>query len=185
VTGRKGKPFLPSKVPADFHEALGADFKWVNPANMHLTLKFLGDVEPERIAAISAAAGEAIGRFAPFSVRLSGAGAFPSVSRPRVVWVGVGDGAAELGRLAAAVDEALGGIGCERERRRFSAHLTLGRRRSGKNLDELSETLARHRDYAGPAIPVSRVVLFSSVLRPTGPIYTPLSTFELQVGGPN
>jgi len=162
----------------------GADFKWVSPDRMHLTLKFLGNVAPQRVVAVSTAVGEAVGRFAPFRIRLAGVGAFPSLSSPRVVWVGVGEGSSDLRHLAAAVDDALAGVGFERERRPFSAHLTLGRRRSARNLAELKEALAQHGDYEGPEVSVDRVVLFSSVLHPTGPVYRPLSTFELEVGGP-
>ncbi|HCJ09555.1 MAG TPA: RNA 2',3'-cyclic phosphodiesterase [Clostridiales bacterium] len=163
----------------------GADVKWVSPENLHLTLKFLGDVPPGDVPEVASALELAVGGEAPFRVRLAGLGAFPSLSRPRVVWVGVGEGRERLEALAGRVDERLAEVGFPRERRRFSAHITLGRCRSSRNLAELKTALAERRNYTGPEFTVSRVVLFSSVLRPTGPIYTPLAIFPLQVGGPN
>lgn len=161
-----------------------ADVKWVSPENLHLTLKFLGDIPPEAI-------GEVVGRLdqvsrgvKPFRLRLGGLGAFPTGAAPRVVWVGVTEGRAELSALAAKVEEALADSAARREERPFSAHLTLGRVRSPRNRERLQATMSRLKDFAGPGATVNRMVLFSSDLRPTGPIYTPIASHTFLVGGP-
>ena len=162
--------------------ATGADVKWVAPGNLHLTLKFLGAVPagdvPKVVEALHSALGDG-GPPAPFAFRLSGVGAFPSAASPRVVWVGVTQGQEPLVALAARVEAALEPLGFPRESRPFSPHLTVGRCRSPKNGATLGESIVSLRAYEGPPVAVGRVVLFSSDLRPTGPVYTPLATFSL------
>ena len=163
-----------------------ADVKWVAPENLHMTLKFLGEVSPETEEAVSVALIRSLGtpRAAAFAFTLGGLGAYPSLSRPRVIWVGVQEGQERLASIASQVDQALTQAGFPTEARPFSPHLTLGRCRSATNLNELKRAMEKMHDYEGPRVSVRRVVLYSSVLRPTGPVYEPLSTFELQVGGP-
>lgn len=163
----------------------GADVKWVDPENMHVTLKFLGDVPEERIAAVGAALRQGLAGVGPITFVLGGVGAFPSVARPRVVWVGLTEGAGALAAAAARVDEVLKGLGFPPENRPFSAHLTLGRLRSDRGVGGLRRAMDALGGYRGPSVTAARVVLFSSVLRPTGPVYRPLCAIELQVGGPN
>ncbi len=154
--------------------------KWVAPANLHLTLKFLGDIPAGDLPAVGAALrGALAGSGGPFVLGLEGVGAFPSASSPRVVWVGVTQGREALTGLAARVQEALGPLGFPPEARGFSPHLTLGRCRSSRNAAGLVAVLAALRDYRGPQVRVERVVLFSSELRPAGPAYAPLETFAL------
>jgi 2'-5' RNA ligase len=173
----------------DLLRRTGADVKWVVPENLHLTLKFLGEMPPDTVADVTSALARSLAgpahAVAPFSFSLAGVGAFPSLSSPRVVWAGVGEGRQELTAVAARVEEVLAPLGFPPEGRPFSAHLTLGRCRSKRNLDELRKAMDKLHDYEGPRVSVKRVVLYSSVLHPTGPVYAPLSTFELQVGGPN
>jgi len=176
-----------------------ADVKWVSPNNLHLTLKFLGDVPADDMAKVIAAlgvavAGQPVGEAAqpiassgratsgggrPFDFELVGVGAFPSVSNPRVIWVGLGRGREALASLAAGVEAALGPLGFPTEGRGFSPHLTLGRCRSPRNQAELKAAMAALRDYRGPRVRVERVTLFSSDLRPSGPVYAPLATLPL------
>lgn len=161
-----------------------ADVKWVSPNNLHLTLKFLGDVPADDMAKVIAALGVAVaGDVLPaagaFEFEIAGLGAFPSVSNPRVIWVGLGQGREALVSLAAGVEAALGPLGFPAEGRGFSPHLTLGRCRSPRNQAELKAAMAALRDYRGPRVRVERVTLFSSDLRPAGPVYAPLATLPL------
>ena len=107
-------------------EATRADVKFVEPENVHLTLKFLGEIEPSLVEQISQVVKEA--SFQPFSARLEGVGVFPNLRRPRVVWAGISDGVSQLAEVWKDVDTKLSGLGFERERRGFSpASRTLAR----------------------------------------------------------
>lgn len=158
----------------------GADVKWVDPGSLHLTLKFLGNVPPPAVTGVAAALANAARGQGPFAFSLAGVGAFPSLSRPRVVWVGVTEGRERLASLAASVEEALAPLGFAPEARGFSPHLTLGRSRSERGLAELRRAMEDAKGFVGPSVAVERMVLFSSDLRPSGPVYRPLGTFPLR-----
>ena len=160
--------------------AAAADVRWVAPESMHLTLKFLGDVPEETIAKVADAARQAAEKFAPFELELRGAGAFPTVNRPRTVWLGGGEGDATMAQLAAALDKALKPLGFPKENRPFSTHLTIGRiRNPSPQLRDLGELLRQQADFAAGRIAVNEIILFSSDLKPTGPIYTALARLPL------
>jgi 2'-5' RNA ligase len=155
-----------------------ADVSWVRPANLHATLKFLGEVEPKRVDRLRPALAEAARGVAPFRIRLGGVGTFGRP--PRVVWAGVGDGAGPLAGLAERVEAALGLVGFPKERRGFSAHLTLGRVRSGKNLERLLQAIADVPPGDVGETAVDAIVLMRSELNPAGSIYTELDRFPLR-----
>lgn len=158
----------------------GADVKWVEPQSLHVTLKFLGDVAPADIPGVTGAIRSALaGKVPPFELGLTAVGAFPSVSRPRVIWVGVSVGRDKLSQLVTLVDESLAALGFSRETRPYSPHLTLGRARSQRNLDELRAAMSGLGDWAGPRATVDRVTFYSSTLKPSGPVYVPLAEFPL------
>lgn len=153
-------------------EATRADVKFVEPENVHLTLKFLGEIMPSLVEQVSNAVKET--GFQPFSARLEGVGVFPNLRRPRVVWAGISDGVFQLAEVWKDVDTKLSNLGFERERRGFSPHITIGRVRSGRNRDRLIEELSTLSDYVFGDLHVDRVALKKSVLTPSGPIYTTL-----------
>ncbi len=159
----------------------GADVAWVAPENMHVTLKFLGDVEYKDVYHVCRAIEQSLADVEPFSIEIKGTGAFPSLSRPHVIWLGVELGASEMAALSERVEDALSGLGFRREARRFHAHLTLGRvRKSGRAIDHLVAMLREHEETDfGPSV-VDQVVIFSSELHPTGPIYEPMGHVELK-----
>jgi 2'-5' RNA ligase len=158
--------------------ASGADVKWVPEQNFHVTLKFLGYVEPHRVDPVMAATKAAIADVRPFDVTLFGAGAFPKPARPSVIWVGVTQGAEELKDLAERVESAMESVGFAREARAFSSHITVGRVRAPKNLDRLKELIEELREEPVDTFRVGGVAVMKSDLRPTGPIYTPLAEIE-------
>lgn len=151
-----------------------ADVKWVVEDNFHITLKFLGYVGADsgRLEAVGRAVESAIEGAAPFDAVLSGVGAFPKPARPSVVWVGITAGAEELKALAERVECALERIGFARESRPFSAHITLGRVKSPKNLDKLRDVMETLREEHAGSFRVESVAVMRSDLRPTGPVYT-------------
>jgi RNA 2',3'-cyclic 3'-phosphodiesterase len=158
------------------------DVAWVAPGNLHLTLKFLGAVPETRIESIAGALSAASLEANPFQARIRGLGAFPSAGRPRVVWAGVTEGAAEMIDLARRVDTALAALGLPRDERPFSPHVTLGRvRRPGRNL-ALTDALgsATAREFGQMRVPSAS--LMRSELGPRGARYTELAAVRL--GGP-
>lgn len=158
----------------------GADVAWVAPQNMHLTLKFLGDVDYRDVYHVCKAVEQSVATVEPFTVEIKGVGAFPSLERPRVIWLGVELGATQMADLNEKVETALNELGFPREGRRFHAHLTLGRvRKSGRAMEHLVAMLREHQDAEfGPTV-VEQVVIFSSELEPTGPVYEAMGHAEL------
>jgi 2'-5' RNA ligase len=154
-------------------ETTRADVKFVEPENVHLTLRFLGEIEPSLVEQVSQVVKET--NFQPFSARLEGVGVFPNLRRPRVVWAGISEGVSQLAEVWKDVDTKLSGLGFERERRGFSPHITIGRVRSGRNRERLVEELSTLSNYVFGGLQVDRVVLKKSVLTPRGPIYTTLA----------
>lgn len=163
----------------------GADVKWVRPENLHVTLKFLGEVKPELVSEIGQALeGACVGQ-GPLELSLSEVGAFPKPSRPKVVWLSMAGQVDELAALAKRVEQARGPLGFEPEARAFKTHLTIGRLRrprKGKPRPspvELARELAAMDGPHGPEFIADTVALIKSDLRPTGPIYTPVHQVTL------
>lgn len=148
-------------------------YRWVPVENLHLTLRFLGGLDPERLARVrKALAGVEV---PPFDVRLGELGTFGGRSRPRVVWLGLAQGAGEVGELAAAVSEASVVAGLEPETAPFRAHLTLAR--SGDGAGRLPEL------PPPPAVRGWRADAFSlyqSRLGRPRAVYVPITTYELR-----
>ncbi len=158
----------------------GADVGWAAPENMHLTLKFLGDVRDADVPPVCEAVGEAVAGVTPFELEIRGAGAFPNLSRPRVIWLGAAEGDEAMASLADRIEAVLESLGFAREARRFHAHLTLGRvRRGGPALSALARLVEEHAAAQIGRTPVEEVVVFSSQLKPTGAVYEALSRASL------
>jgi len=159
--------------------ATGADVKWVKPESIHLTLKFLGWVDDARLPAVGEAVSAALKGVAPFRLRLEQVGGFPTATAPRVIWVGVKEGAQELSGLAERVEAALEPLGFQREERAFSPHVTVGRHRTPSGRQALAAMMQQERERSFGEMEVRRVELMRSDLRPTGAIYTSQRAFEL------
>jgi 2'-5' RNA ligase len=157
----------------------GRSVRWVRPESLHVTLRFLGNVEPDRVAPLARCVGEQVSPLAPFTVRLGASGLFPTPRRPRVVVLAL-EPEEPLEELAAAVERGVAALGFEPETRRFRAHLTLGRLRGGRG--------PATRGLAAPentTLAVDEVVLFRSELHPTGARYTALERLALRGGAAN
>ncbi|MCR4399823.1 MAG: RNA 2',3'-cyclic phosphodiesterase [Syntrophomonadaceae bacterium] len=157
----------------------GADVKWVWRENYHLTVKFLGEVEEARVAAVVQELRAAAGESPPFVLRLLGAGAFPSLQRPRVLWLGVGGDVEKAEWLGERVDARLAELGFEPERQR-SLHLTLGRMRTSAGVQGMLRLL-REEGQAGPEpeFEVREVLLMESRLSREGPSYRVVAVLPL------
>jgi 2'-5' RNA ligase len=158
---------------------LARDVAWVGPDNFHLTLKFLGSVEAARLDAIAGALADAAATCGPFDLGVGDLGAFPSRTRPRVLWAGIDAGAAAAATLASRLDVVLAPLGLPPEGRAFSAHVTLGRVRAPRPNPRLAQALS---GGAFGSQRVDRLSLMRSDLSPRGARYTELVAVPLQAG---
>jgi 2'-5' RNA ligase len=157
-----------------------ADVKWVDTHNLHLTLKFLDEVPLAEIPAVCAAVEAAAAKVEPFDIEIHGAGAFPNAGRPRTVWLGAGKGVEAMATLHKHLEDALAKLGFRKEHRRFQAHLTIGRvRGGGPAIKPLGDLLWQYADFDAGQLAVDEVVVFSSQLERTGPIYEALGRAPL------
>jgi 2'-5' RNA ligase len=151
---------------------------WVAAENLHVTLKFLGGVDAARLALVSAALDEAVRDRPAFELVVAGLGAFPTPTRPRVIWAGAAAGAAALGEVAGRVDRALAALGFPPEERAFSPHITLGRVREPRRNERLADLVGRSETFG--TVRVDRVCLMRSDLSPRGARYSEQSAHLLR-----
>lgn len=169
-----------AEVRKAWERRLRSKLSWTRPGNWHLTLKFLGDVEEERLPRLAAALGAV--RWAGFAARAGAGGFFPPRQegqrrwQPRVLWVGLEQGGEAAGVLASAIEKALLPLGFPAEERPFSAHLTLARIKWSEP-DPWDEVLADLAGRPWPEFAATGFTLYRSVLGPGGPAYTPISGF--------
>ncbi|MDE2180518.1 MAG: RNA 2',3'-cyclic phosphodiesterase [candidate division NC10 bacterium] len=160
-------------------KATRADVGWVRPDNLHLTLKFLGQVEEGRIGAIGEAIAAATAGCGPVRLVFQGLGAFPSPRAARVVWIGLSHGAEALAELQARIEAKLESLGFAREARPFTAHLTLGRVRGPAHREQLARALAgASAEMLGDML-LDRIELMKSDLSAGGARYSILQSFPL------
>jgi len=160
-----------------------AEINWVRPQQMHLTLKFLGDVPDTDTPDICRVVNDVAADFEPFEITLRRAGAFPNIREPRTLWIGIEDGADELKRLQAEIDDALKTkLGYAKEQRGFHPHLTIGRvkRELPGGRGQLTELLEKHAHFDADLAIIDEVVTFASFLsRSHGPQHDALGRAEL------
>ena len=159
----------------------GADVKWVEQENLHVTLLFLGEVDDRDVPAVCRAVGDCCKERGPFTMGVEHVGCFPNMRRPRVVWVGVGAGAQEVVALHDALEGTLLELGCyRREDRQYTPHITLGRvKREEAPADALAALLAKKAGWQAGEVAVREVLVMSSELTPQGPVYSVLSRAKL------
>ena len=156
--------------------------RWVAPDNIHITLKFLGDVDADRMPALRRALADACVGSAPFTLTIGGAGAFPNPRHPNVVWIGARGQIEVAARLAQKIDDACAALGFPREERPFSPHLTLGRvkRDALPSERQLVSAMIEHAQIGDLGeLRVERVSVMKSELKPGGSAYTRLSVCQL------
>ena len=182
------RSFFAIKIPEEYKEELlrimdalrqtGADVKLTRPENVHLTLKFLGDIQESMAPKLAGAVRDMTAGQKPFCLRTQGMGVFPGTSRPRVIWLGLADDADGLNTLYKSVQNAAESLGFSKDDRAFKPHLTLGRVRSAKGKEALLTELKK-LDPKPLEFKASEIILFQSVLKPSGAVYTPLERIAL------
>ena len=153
---------------------------WVAPENFHVTVKFLGSIDEAQVSTVTDALHRALAHHRAFDVEVATLGAFPSPTRPRVLWAGIADGSAALAEIAVSVDDALASLGFAREPRAFAGHVTLGRVREPRRAPALAEAVAAGAGRAFGRVHIGHVALMRSDLSPRGPRYSELATVALQ-----
>ncbi len=156
------------------------NIRWVAPGNIHLTLKFLGDIHPLRVTEITARMDAAALTMRPFSLNACGAGVFPNHRRARVWWVGLDGEIDRLRKLQANLEASLAAVGFDKEDRVFRAHLTIGRTRRRIHAETVGAALAPLQDIASDLFRVDRIMLYQSILKPAGAEYCRLHTAHLE-----
>lgn len=170
------------KALAEFQQELekcGADVRWVRPDNIHLTLKFLGNIEEDKADIIAEKIKGTCKGQPGFELAISGAGVFPGKRSPRVLWAGIvlND---NIMTLQEGIEEAMASLGFEREKRRFSPHLTLGRFRSSRGKQAVLDKMDAYTENIFGLMDVKSVLLMSSELSPGGAKYTKIAEFKFK-----
>ena len=159
----------------------GADVKWVEEENLHVTLLFLGEIDDGDLVNACKFAAKAAAKEPPFALRVGGVGAFPTPRRPKILWGGITEGAEALVRLHAAIAEPLLEHGAYRqEERGYTPHLTLGRATGEADANMLALELPKHLSWNAGQTPVEEVLVYSSELRRDGLEYTVLGRSPLR-----
>jgi RNA 2',3'-cyclic 3'-phosphodiesterase len=155
-------------------KATGLRVKWVRPKNIHLTLKFIGNINPSDIDKICGAMTDAVDDIDGINLVARGVGVFPGIKRPRVVWIGLGGQIQLLFAMQRALEDNLEALGFEKEKRPFKGHLTLGRFKQTVHPDTIRQFLQEYANLSSEEFTVRRIILFRSELKPTGAVYTQL-----------
>ena len=169
------------KVQADLDGA-HRGVRWIPSEQLHLTVKFLGEVPDRDVAQVAEAVARAAGRATPFDMQVAGCGCFPPGGSVRIVWAGASESSGALLQCAEAVEGELEEMGFPRERRPFSSHITIGRVREDRSRGRLRSVVEVHT-FSPMEQSVLSVTLMSSVLSPKGPTYTAVSTSKLGNAG--
>lgn len=155
---------------------------WVKPEQLHLTLKFLGEIDESVAPTVGNAIGEVTARVSPLDLTLKGAGTFGPRDSASVIWVGIKDTGQTLYKLQADLEAALEPLGFPREERPFKPHLTLARNKNPRQSQQVRKQVDREANFAGGCEHVESLTFYQSVLGRDGPVYSVLSTHPL--GGP-
>lgn len=171
---------LPSEIQREFAviqrqlAETGAEVKWDGSEKFHITMKFLGDVDSSKPGVIAEAITNSIGGIPPFDLTFSAVGAFPNISRPRVVWIGTQQNEPIQG-LQGHVEQVCDTFGFAKEDRPFHVHVTLGRVKGDRNLDRLTAKL-KSITFKPLIARCSELHIIRSELKPTGSVYTLLNS---------
>ena len=161
---------------------LGLKFRWVRPANIHLTIKFLGEIAFDRIAAATTALRHAAGQSQPVELTAQGLGVFPNIRRPRILWIGLGGEVDILRQIHETVEASFEAHGFARDDRSFKAHLTLARIQRSVEAKKLLQAIAEAGRFVTEPYRLDEMILFKSELRPGGAVYSQLSRAVLGAG---
>ena len=182
------RTFIAIELPSEIKAALaslqtelrraGADVSWTRPENIHLTLKFLGEVDERRIGEVEKVCVASAEEFQSFTLRLNETGVFPNARQPRILWAGLAGEIEKTVEMRKRLDDGLSLIGFEREEKDFRPHLTIGRVKSNSKIRELL-ALAGASQVPALSFVVTEIVLMKSELHPAGARYTPVARVSL------
>ena len=151
----------------------GPKVSWVKKENIHLSIRFLGNIHEQKIKEIKEIMEKATKDITPFLLKPVGLGAFPNSKRPRVIWVGLSE-SAPLEKFHVNLEKGLKTLGFEKEERKFKPHFTLARIKTATHGKHLAEAIAKYSNFSTPSFLIQDIVLFKSELRPEGAKYTAL-----------
>jgi len=160
----------------------GLRIKWTRPENIHLTLKFLGDIHPDAVGPVCHVIEASVKEFGPIKLCARGVGVFPTIRRTRVLWAGISGQLDLLEKLHKAIDAGLDCLGFAKDERRFTGHLTLGRFKghpASEQMIVLVDMMKTYADMVSDEFLVDAVHVYKSDLKPSGSIYTNLSSIRL------
>lgn len=183
------RTFIAAEINEDVADGLANDIaslktrfprvKWSRPENLHLTLKFLGDVKERDLEELFDALTGTVTGLAPFALEVKGFGAFPGWRHPRVIRAGCGEGSEDAAELANAVETACDDLGYEREKRPYRPHLTLGRVTLPADAAGMDAEAAKLMDKTYGFVDIDAVTVFMSSLGRAGPVYSPMARIPL------
>ena len=156
----------------DILKSFGFRVRWVRPQNIHLTLKFLGNIDSNQIDKVIAAMARTADDFCGVSLFTKEIGVFPNIRRPRVIWAGLNGKLETLKNLQQTLDKHLGAVGFPEETRAFKAHLTLGRVKGKIASAQMKTAIDKLKGFESESFEIREIFLFKSELRPTGAVYS-------------
>jgi 2'-5' RNA ligase len=178
------RAFIAIELPQDIKDRIsrlqdrlkksGSDVKWVSPSNIHLTLKFLGEIDDKTRDGVCACLVEIAANTTLFTIKLGGLAAFPRMQSPRIIWIELSQGHDQTKSIVDQLENNLEKYGIDRETKPFSSHITIGRVRSAKNKEDLIRCISESESSMTGNIgefQAGKITLFKSTLLPHGPIY--------------
>jgi len=183
---KKIRTFIAHPVPGEWKEGIGEAFgslregmnsriAWVKPDNMHLTLKFLGSIEEDKLAEV-----QGVLKKIPvvnFKISTAGSGFFPAIEKPHIIWLGIDGGTKEYCANEDAVESAMTGLGFDPNKKSCHAHITLGRVKKAVE-DDWNALAEKINNIKLPEAEINSFILYKSVLTPDGPIYSPIEEYK-------
>ena len=181
--------FIAIEIPEDIKKlitevqgkikASGVNANWTRPEGVHFTLKFFGEVPESKVGTIMTGLTSACKGINTFQLEISNAGAFPNIRNPRVIWLGISGDTGPLAKIQVSIEEGMANLGFEREKRKFSPHLTLARIKFLRAKDNWQKALENVKDIKFPAFIADHVSLMKSELNPSGAVYTEIGRIAL------
>lgn len=165
-----------NKIIKEFKQ-IDTRIKYVELTNLHLTLKFFGEIDTAGLELLEEKIAKVVSEFKPFNVKIKSCGAFPNNNHIKVIWVGIDDDSI-IRDLHDKLDKEFTKLGFDKDKK-FSTHLTIGRMKSAKNKNQVKSTIEEFSDVEIGEMTVNNIVLKKSTLKPSGPIYEDLKVFEL------
>ena len=151
---------------------------WVKDEKLHLTLKFLGDIEDEKLLSLENAVRQVSQDISNFKLKISEIGVFPNPRKPRILWLGIEDAGNNLSKAKKSLEEKCSKFGINKEKRNFKPHLTIARIRQSQKSKKLVKTHLQNK-FEPVEFEVSEIVIYESKLLPTGSVYSVLAEYKL------